>query len=189
MAKNPAPHDDVNSSSKCAMYIRNGSKKFDNIKMSVIGKLADVSPFATYTGNPPKLKMKIFTSAPPGTLVEILLGSQGRNNEYPAGTNSQYQARTTRTNTWEEIEFLFSQIPQGSETSTKEVDQITILFNPNTLTSDTYYFDDVTGPALFMPGNPEPIVTPEKVGDSPEKNIPAGHEKTRENKHKKGPKK
>lgn len=148
MARNPES-DTINSSSKCALYIRNGGKKFDNIKMKLSGKLSDVSKYATYTGIPPKIKMKIYTTAPSGTLVEVLLGSKRGNNDYPAGTNSQYQAYTTTSGKWEELEFKFSQIPQGSETSTTQIDQITLLFNPNSTNSDTYYFDDLSGPPLI----------------------------------------
>jgi len=146
-AKNPAP-DKVNNSAKCAMYVRNHGKKFDNIKMNIAGKLSDVSMYATYVGIPPKFKMKVYTTAPVGTLVEILLGNKIGNNAYPDGTNSQYQAHTTVSNAWEELEFKFAQIPEGSKTSATDVDQITLLFNPNSSTSDTYYFDDLTGPAI-----------------------------------------
>lgn len=148
VAKNPASNT-VNSSAKCAMYVRNRTKKFDNIKMNVSGKITDVSPFATYTGIPPKLKMKLYTTAPVGTLVEILLGNKLGNNAYPEGTNSQYQAYTTVSNAWEELEFKFAQIPEGSQTATTQVDQVTLLFNPNSTTSDTYYFDDLTGPSVI----------------------------------------
>lgn len=147
LVKNPAPNM-VDSSTKCALYVRNSTKKFDNIKMVVLGKLAGVSEYATYTGIPPQLKMMVYTTAPVGTLVEILLGSKGRNNEYPAGTHSQYQAYTTTSNAWEELTFKFAQIPEGSETSASQIDQITVLFNPNTSTSDTYYFDNITGPVV-----------------------------------------
>jgi hypothetical protein len=147
VAVNPHP-DKVNGTAKCAKYTRNATKKFDNIKMAFNGKLEDVSPYSTYLGIPPKLKMKIYTTAPVGTLVEILLGSKGRNTEYPAGTHSQYQAHTTTTNAWEELEFKFAQIPEGSETSAVQVDQLTLLFDPNSASSDTYYFDDITGPVL-----------------------------------------
>ena len=147
LTKNPKPND-VNSSSTCAKYKRNPDKKFDNIKMCLPANLADVSAYATYTGTPPKIKMKIYTSAPPGTLVEILLGSKGHNNEFPAGTHSQYQAYTTKSNQWEEIEFKFSQIPKGSETSAAQVDQMTLLFNPNSSSSDVFYFDEIQGPQL-----------------------------------------
>jgi hypothetical protein len=152
--------DKVNASAKCALYIRNSSKKFDNIKMKLNANLVDVSPYATYLGNPPKLKMKIRTNAPAGTLVEILLTRRG-NNDYPAGTNSQYQAYTTVSNAWEDLEFKFSQIPQGSETSTTQVDQVVLLFNPNSTTSDTYYFDEITGPGL-VDWPAEKIAVPEE---------------------------
>ena len=147
LAKNPKI-DSVNSSTKCALYTRNSSKKFDNIKMSLNGKLTGVNQYATYLGIPPKLKIKVFTTAPAGTLIEILLGSKNGNNDYPAGTNSQYQTYTTKTNAWEYLEFKFSQVPQGSETSFDQIDQITLLFNPNSSTSDAYFFDEITGPGV-----------------------------------------
>jgi hypothetical protein len=149
VVKNPAPND-VNKSEKCAMYVRNRAQKFDNIKMPLNGKLTDVSPYATYVGVPPKLKMKIYTTAPVGTLVEILLGDKNQNNAYPGGTNSQYQAYTTVSGQWEELEFKFAQIPEGSETPTTGVNQVTLLFNPNSSTSDTYYFDEISGPSVIL---------------------------------------
>lgn len=155
VAKNPAP-DKINSSPKCAKFSRNSEKKFDNIKMVFSRKLTDVGPYATYAGNPPQLKMKVFTNAPAGTLIEILLGSKGRNNEFPEGTHSQFQAYTTRSGGWEELNFKFSQIPLGSQTSATEVDQVTLLFNPNSSTSHIYYFDDLSGPGLVS----ESVVTP-----------------------------
>lgn len=148
LAKNPAPNE-INKSEKCGLYVRNGSKKFDNIKMGLSGHLTEVEKYATYLGVPPRLKMKIYTSAPPGTLVEILLGSKRGNNDYPAGTHSQYQAYTKVSNQWEELEFLFSQVPQGSETAANQIDQVTLLFNPNSSNSDTYYFDEITGPPVI----------------------------------------
>ncbi|MCE3280267.1 MAG: putative beta,3-glucanase [Bacteroidetes bacterium] len=102
--KNPAPSD-INKSEKCAMYVRNKTQKFDNIKMPFNGMMSDVSPYATYLGVPPKLKMKLYTTAPVGTLVEILLGDKTKNNTYPAGTNSQFQAYTTVTGQWEDYYF------------------------------------------------------------------------------------
>jgi len=166
LAKNPKV-DSVNKSQKCALYVRNGAKKFDNVKMELPGKLADINLYATYLGIPPKLKMKIYTSAPPGTLVEILLGNKLGNNDYPAGTNSQYQAYTTVSDAWEQLEFKFSQIPQGSETSTSQIDQLTLLFNPNSSNSDTYYFDDITGPT-FTDQKTTQVETPPNVTQKPE---------------------
>lgn len=145
--KNPAPNN-VNNSPACALYVRSAAKKFANIKMTLERRLTGVEKYATYEGTPPRIKMKVYTTAPAGTLVEILLGSKRGNNDYPAGTHSQYQAYTSTSNEWEELEFKFAQIPQGSETSADQIDQIVLLFNPNSSTSDTYYFDDISGPSL-----------------------------------------
>jgi hypothetical protein len=146
-AQNPKSNE-MYKKDKCAKYVRNGKMKFDNIKMNLTGKLSDVSSYATHAGMPPKIKMKVYTTAPVGTLVEIQLGKKDKGVSYPVGINSQFQAHTTVSNAWEELEFKFSQMPQGSETSATEIDQITLMFNPNSLTSDTYYFSDITGPSL-----------------------------------------
>ncbi len=156
VVKNPAPNK-VNSSAKCALYIRNGGKKFDNIKMNFAGKLTGVDAYATYLGVPPKIKMKIYTNAPVGTLVEFLLGNKLGNNAYPEGTNSQFQAYTTTSNAWEELEFKFAQVPEGSQTSFDQIDQITLLFSPNSSSSDTYYFDEITGPVVVPKSKLESI--------------------------------
>ncbi len=158
VAKNPAPGG-LNTSAKCAMYVRNRSKKFDNIKMNVSGKLSDAGTYATYTGIPPKIKLKVYTTAPVGTLVEILLGDKQGNNAYPEGTHSQFQAHTTVSNAWEELEFKFAQIPEGSKTTASQVNQITLLFNPNSSSSDTYYFDDLSGPAVVAAEKAEATTT------------------------------
>jgi hypothetical protein len=169
LAKNPVK-DSVNKSAKCAFYTRNPAKKFDNIKMCVHGQLTGVNEYATYLGIPPKFKIKVYTSAPAGTLVEILIGSKNGNNDYPAGTNSQYQTYTTKTNAWEELEFKFSQVPQGSETSFDQIDQVTLLFNPNSSTSDKYYFDEITGPGIIEKQAPVATpVTPNNTNETPKK--------------------
>jgi hypothetical protein len=179
LATNPK-RDSVNKSQKCAFYTRNASKKFDNIKMSLNGKLTGVSEYATYLGIPPKLKIKVFTTAPAGTLVEILLGSKNGNNDYPAGTNSQYQVYTTKTNAWEYLEFKFSQVPQGSETSFDQIDQVTLLFNPNSATSDAYFFDDITGPGLAVEKS-EPIASPLEENKKSETTTPKKTESPKKN--------
>ncbi len=146
-AENPTPNS-INSSKKCAKYTRSSEQKFDNIKMNFSKKLGDIGKYATYSGIPSKISMKVYTTAPVGTLIEIQLGSKTGKKTYPEGINSQYQAYTTVSNAWEEVQFKFSQIPKGSETPVTQVDQITLLFNPNSSTKDTYYFDDISGPPV-----------------------------------------
>src|SRR5687767_716863 len=58
-AKNPAPND-VNGSAKCGLYVRNGTKKFANIKMNLPKRITAVEAYATYLGIPPQIKMKVY---------------------------------------------------------------------------------------------------------------------------------
>jgi hypothetical protein len=143
-AANPAP-DKVNGSAKCAKYVR-GKQEYDNIKMCTKAKLGDISSYATYLGQPSKIKMKVYTTAPVGTLVEIHLQKK-TGNAYPEGTHSQFQAYTTKSGEWEELEFKFAETPKGSKTTAEEIEQVTLLFAPGSKSKDVFYFDDITGPA------------------------------------------
>jgi hypothetical protein len=155
--KNPAA-DQVNGSPKCAKYIRNAKQKYDCIKMKPNGKFSDVSTYSSYLGNASKLKLKVFTNAPVGTLIEIQLARVTNSTPYPADIHSQYQAYTTVTNQWEELEFTYAQTPPGSETGPNDVKELILMFDPNSSTRYTFYFDDLTGPPTVT----EPIVTQTK---------------------------
>ncbi len=137
----------INTSAQCGKYTRHKEKRYDNIKINLNGRLSDVAPYATYIGTPPKFKMKVFTNAPVGTAIELQLGNKS-GKEYPASIHSQYRANTSKRGEWEEIEFVFSHIPQGSMVSSTEVDQILLLFNPDSNTYEVFYFDDFTGPQI-----------------------------------------
>ncbi len=50
------------------------------------------------------------------------------------------KSRIKRTNIADTIE--------GQSIGLGQIDQITLLFNPNSANSDTYYFDEITGPPL-----------------------------------------
>ena len=113
VAANPAA-DSVNQSSRCASYKRS-RQRYDYIKLYPSVKFADVEQYATYDDNAPKFKMKVFSTAPVGSLIEIQMGKK-TGNAYPEGTHSQYQAFTKTTNQWEVVEFKYSQTPKGSET-------------------------------------------------------------------------
>jgi hypothetical protein len=145
--KNPAP-DQVNGSTFCAKYVRNAKKQYDYLKIKPNGKLSDVTPYASYLGTAPKIKLKIFTDAPVGTLVEIQLGKVSK-DPYPQAIHSQYQAYTTTTNAWEELEFVFAQTPAGSETSATEVNMVTLMFDPNSSSRYIFYFDELVGPTII----------------------------------------
>ena len=143
---NPAINS-VNANAQTAKYRRAGNAKYDNVKIYPQRKLVDVSPYATHLGIPPKLTLKVYTSAPVGTKVELQLGKKD-DDQYPSGVHSQYEAVTSVQNAWEVLTFTFAQIPEGSKVDPTEVDKITLLFSPNSSNTDTYYFDELAGPEL-----------------------------------------
>jgi hypothetical protein len=145
-------------------YDRSNSVTYDNIKIYPTRRLADVSAYATHTGNPPKIKMKVYSNAPPGTRVEIQLGKKG-DDSYPGGVHSQYQALTTTRNQWEELTFQFTEIPQGSHVAPTDIDKITLLFDPNSNSSYTFYFDDLIAPPMA----PDNTVSKQEQPQSPNK--------------------
>ena len=150
-AKNPFA-DEVNESSHCVKYKRTSAEPYDNIKLLMARALKDVLDYSKYDAGAPKIKMKVYTSAPPGTFIEIQLGKQTE-MEYPRSVHSQYQAVTSKQNEWEELEFNFSQIPKGSLVKSNEINQINILFAPGTKKAEIFYFDDLTGPSLVAEKN------------------------------------
>ena len=129
--------DGINSSSKCAKYKRASTVKYDVILMYPNRKLIDVSMYSTHIGTSEKIKMKVYTTAPPGTLIELQLGIRSDNN-YPTGIHSQYQTKTTIQNNWEELTFAFSQIPEGSLAGQNSIDKLILLFSPGSYNDDTY---------------------------------------------------
>lgn len=143
---NPEP-DSINSSPYCAKYIRDDDL-WDNIKMYPYERLIDITPYANYTFQTPTIKMKLYTSAPPGTKMRLQLGQ--KDFSYPAGVHSEYVAVTKVQYAWEQIIFYFNQTPSGSTAPPDDIDKIVFFFNYNTTARDTIYFDDLTGPELLI---------------------------------------
>lgn len=146
-ADNPG-HSTINYSKTCAQYKRSDTLLYDFILIHPHRKLIDVSHYSTYMGTAEKIKMKIFTTAPVGTSIELQLGAK-EFDDYPQGIHSQYQAITTIQHAWEDVTFNFSQILDGSLVAQTEIDKLILLFSPNTNRGDIYYFDDLTGPDLI----------------------------------------
>lgn len=140
--------DTINNSAKCAKYIRVDTIQYDNIKIYPYRKLVDITPYATNSGTPPKFKMKIYTAAPIGTVVELQVGRKTDDN-FPTGIHSRYQAITKIQNAWEELTFSFLEIPPKSNVASGDIDKVVLFFSPTFFNGDTYYFDDLTGPELI----------------------------------------
>jgi len=140
----------INISTTCAKYIRD-TAFYDNFKMFPLNKLVDVAPYASNAIGTPKLKLKLYSTAAPGTTIQLQLGSK-TNTSYPAGVHSQYTAVTSISHAWEQITFNYQLTPIGGFTTSTEINKIVILFHPNTTARDTIYFDDVTGPEVIPVG-------------------------------------
>jgi hypothetical protein len=137
----------IYSGTHCIEYQRSANK-FDNVKIHPQGKLEDVSGYATFHKSAQKLKMKVYSTAPAGTMIEVQFTKKGVDN-YPKGVHSQFQAKTKKQNEWEEIVFDFVNHPEGSEVRANEIDEVIILFSPNTTATSKFYFSEFLGPMII----------------------------------------
>lgn len=133
--------DEVNSSASVLSYTRNPSQQYDN--MFLDGALIpNGNLFETETIH---LEMDVLTPLPAGVVVELQIGSSEYwDINWPAGRHSTYRATTTLQNEWETLQFTLSQAADPNRTAYEDVlDRIVVLFNPDSYTGDTYYFDNV----------------------------------------------
>jgi hypothetical protein len=144
--ENPDPSG-VNTSPVCATYTRNPSELFDVIVLtSQDGLFENVISYASGTKT-----MSIDVWSPvPNTRVQITLENNAlAQGPFPIGRHSEYFAETTTTNAWETLEFELLGIVQNSGVTPDFIDQIVILFEPNSNTGETYYWDNLVGPELI----------------------------------------
>ena len=160
----------VNTSSMCARYVRSTSA-YDNIKFNIKTEFSDVSTFAqANTAN--KISLTILSNMPAGTRIEIQLGARELTT-YPEGIHSVYIATTTAQRQWETLTFnLTSNLSgNGGFSNAGSCNKMVVLFNPNSTTKDTIYFDDVMGPmlkdAVGIKESTLPKVTPLSISPNP----------------------
>lgn len=153
----------INMSARCAKYIR-AKIPYDNLNIYPHSKLDNVTPWAANSIPTPKIKIKVYTNAPVGTVILLQLGSRN-DNAYPSGVHSEYLTMTSAQNGWQELEFNFWQMPLGSLVSPDNVDKIVLLLDPGNNSNYTMFFDDLTGPNLFIAGvnTPADEVVPFKL--------------------------
>ena len=134
---NPAK-DSVNNSNSVNRYYRNSGVPYDALLLK-----ADAIKSATAfeLGNM-VLKMKVYTTAPVGTELNINFENRARaGSDYPMGRRCVLQAKTTRSRAWEELTFKLILKPDPN-TLDGSIDQLVMLLAPNTNTNDVYFFDD-----------------------------------------------
>jgi hypothetical protein len=98
--------------------------------------------------------MKVYTSAPAGTRIDIQLGARSMTT-YPEGIHSEYTAVTQTVNAWHLLTFSYYQSPTGSSVTATNINKIVVLFHPNSSARDTIFFDDPTGPTSIPLGMKE----------------------------------
>ena len=144
-----------NPSPVVAKYTRNAAETFDVILLDGTAPFEDLSP---YLNNSQQMTVDVWSPAS-GTQVQITLEDTflAKAANFPTGRHSVYLATTSVDSAWETLTFSYDNRPDGSVSNTT-ANRMVLLFNPNSNTDDTYYFDNVVGPA-FAP-DPCEGVTP-----------------------------
>jgi hypothetical protein len=163
-AVNPMPNV-VNMSTLCAKYTRD-TATYDYLKMFTFDKMVDITPYATNAGTPPKMKIKLYTSAPVGTVVLLQLGIKSVDN-FPTGIHSEYVAQTIVQNAWQELSFNWDTTYSTSMAQPTDIDKMVLLFAPGTNSTTDFYIDDITGPALVTSGMSEQTTSVKLLQNNP----------------------
>lgn len=130
--------DSVNSSDLVGSYTRNSAEQYDVLFFDT-DAIDDASNFSE---GEKIFSINIYTDAPAGTPILVQLESKGRATaEYPTGRHSRYQVVTEHQNGWHTLRIPFLDKPDQNQ-SPLTVDQLVILFAPNSFSSHTWYFDD-----------------------------------------------
>lgn len=131
----------VNSSANVARYARNVTEQYDVLFFNTQANIEDAGLLKNQTN---KIMIDVYTSAPIGTIVSLNLENSLTSlpANFPTGRNSTYVAITTKQNQWETLTFYYNSSPDEG-TSNLAINQLVLLFNSGSYTSDTYYFDNI----------------------------------------------
>jgi len=140
---NPDLLSTVNNSNLCAQYVRNPGELWDVLVIIANGSINDVSD---YVSGSKTMSIDVFSPAS-GIPIQITLedSSIAGATNYPDGRHSIYLGVTTLSNEWETIELTFDSRPDVNM-SDDGLTSVILLFNGNTNTNDTYYFDNLYAP-------------------------------------------
>jgi hypothetical protein len=131
--------DEVNASSGVARIIRDGGAIWGGSKIV----LAENLDFSELT----KLTMKVYTTAPVGTIVKFKLESEGN--------SAEVNALTTVSGQWETLEWIFAGTPST-------MNELVFMFDFGSTgdgtENSTFYFDDIE--QVVGPPAPDPTVLP-----------------------------
>ncbi|HKK39730.1 MAG TPA: T9SS type A sorting domain-containing protein [Cryomorphaceae bacterium] len=133
----------ANTSLVAATYTRNPAELFDVIILD--GLMADLSD---YVSGAKQMSIDVW-SPEAGIPIQITLENSitALPANFPTGRHSVYLTETTVAQAWETLTFSFDTQPDPTVPDT-DVDRIVLLFNPNTNTEATYYWDNLNAPEL-----------------------------------------
>ena len=133
----------ANTSDVAAQYTRNPAEPFDVIILDAA--MADLSEYISGTKS---ISIDVW-SPNAGIPIQITMENNtlAQPANFPTGRHSVYLTSTTVANAWETLTFTFDNQPDPT-VANDNVDRLVLLFNPNTNTGDTYYWDNLNGPEL-----------------------------------------
>lgn len=138
-AANPSSSS-LNSSSSVIAYTRNSDEQYDVI----IYEDVLLDPASNYSSGDMIFKIDLYTDAPIGTNIELQIGNLESAGTYPSGIHTVFTGSTSVQNAWETITFTYSSSPDPNGANYEDnLDRMILLFNPNSYTGTTYYFDNL----------------------------------------------
>ena len=149
-----------NTSPTCASFARSA---IDYATINITPKAGQFFDVSAYTANTQAITMK-FRSPAIGTKVQLVLQNRAKATatpyNYPQGNFAgTFDATTTVANAWETLTFRFTAGAADASVTATTTDQLALLIAPNTKSADTFYFDDVTGPAITTVTATRPVST------------------------------
>ncbi|GAA3620719.1 family 16 glycosylhydrolase [Flavivirga jejuensis] len=130
--------NNVNNSANVAKYIRNAVETYDVVAFNTTA-IENSGPFIK---GEHIFYMDLYTAAPVGTEILLSLENQANSdNDFPVGRNSQFSGVIKEQNAWHTVAFSHSSSPDAG-TSNLSINEISILFNSGSNTTETYYFDN-----------------------------------------------
>jgi hypothetical protein len=148
-AANPASGNG-NNSPKVGKYIRAAGAQYAVITMAPNGpkRFADVSSYLAGTS---KISMKFYSPKADVPVQLVLQDKTKAATGYPNGNlGGTFDAKTTVANAWQTLTFQYNPGANDPTVLPTDVDMLVMLIAPGTNNGDTYYFDDLTGPAFAV---------------------------------------
>ncbi|AFK05685.1 glycoside hydrolase family 16 (plasmid) [Emticicia oligotrophica DSM 17448] len=134
---NPLPSSTVNNSALVGKYVRNAGEQYDVLYYNFNTPLSA----SAYKSGAKRFYMDVYTTAPVGTVITLQLETSAATAiNYPTGRYARFTATTTSNTGWQRLAFDFLDSPDAGAASTAT--KMVFLFNANSYTNDTYYFDN-----------------------------------------------